>query len=142
MADGTPVTVIAGDGGLAPSDPDAMEEWLALIPPYGEQVSGRAVCPFRRGLASSEAETFCFLKGRLATLERGRGAGRGRGLRRGALERGGDHPAGPRGVRTGRTVYVGRELGLFESFPFFQIRRGLWAFVGPVAQHAFVLRRS
>ena len=50
------------------------------------------------GVASSEAETFCFLEGRLATLERGGGMGHGRGLRRGALERGGDHPAGPGGA--------------------------------------------
>ena len=90
------------------------------MPPYGGWVSGRAVCPFRRGVASSEAETFCFLEGRLATLERDGGAGRGRWLRRGALERGGDHPANPRGVRMGRTAYVGRVLGFFESFPFFQ----------------------
>ena len=27
------------------------------MPPYSERVSGRAVCPFRRGVASSEAET-------------------------------------------------------------------------------------
>ena len=40
----------------------------------------------------------------------------------------------------GRTAYVGRVLGFFESFPFFQIRRRLQAFVGPVAQHAFVFR--
>ena len=91
-------------------------------------------------MASSEAETFCSLEGRLATLERGGGAGRIRGLRRGALERGGDHPAGPRGVRTGRTAYVGRVLDFFQSFPSFQIRRGLRAFVGPVAQYAFVFR--
>ena len=96
------------------------------------------------GVASSEAETFCNLEGRsasleggLATHERGRGMGRGRGLRRGALKQGGDHPAGSRVVRTGRTVYVGRVLGFFESFPFFQIGRRLQAFVGPVAQHAF-----
>ena len=53
---------------------------------------------------------------------------------------GGEHPAGPRGVQTGRTTYVGRVIGFFESFPFFQIRRGLQAFVGPVAQYAFVFR--
>ena len=47
---------------------------------------------------------------------------------------------GPRGVRTGPTAYVGRVLDFFESFPFFQIRRGLRVFVGPVAQHAFVFR--
>ena len=45
----------------------------------------------------------------------------------GALERGGDRPAGPRGVR------MGRVLGFFESFTFFQIGRRPWAFVGPVA---------
>ena len=95
------------------------------MPPYGGRVSGRAVCPFRRGVASSEAEMIRSPEGRLATLERGGGAGRGRGLRRGALERGGDHPAGLRGVRMGRTAYVGCVLGFFESFPFFQIGRRL-----------------
>src|SRR6185312_7171625 len=105
-----------------------------LMTPYGGRVSGRTVCPFRRGVASSEAETFCSLEGRLATLERGGGTGRGRGLRRGALERGGDHPAGPRGVRMGRTAYVGRVLGFFELFPFFQVGRRRQAFVGLVVQ--------
>ena len=57
----------------------------------------------------------CLLEGRLATLERGGGAGRGRGLRRGTLERGRDHSAGSKWVRTGRTEYVGRVLGFFES---------------------------
>ena len=37
----------------------------------------------------------------------------------------------------GRTAYVGRVLGFFESFSFFQIGRRLQAFVGPVAQHVF-----
>ena len=45
----------------------------------------------------------------------------------GAPERGGDCPAGPRGLQ------MGHMLGFFESFPFFQIGRWLWAFVGPVA---------
>ena len=49
----------------------------------------------------------------------------------GAPERDGDHPAGPRGVR------MGRVLGFFESFPFFQIRSRLQAFAGPVAQYVF-----
>ena len=66
-------------------------------------------------------------EGRFATLERGGDAGRGRGSQRGVLERGGDCPVGSRGVRMGRTVYVGRILGFFESFPFFQIGRRLWA---------------
>ena len=42
-----------------------------LMPPYGGRVSGRAACPFRRGVASSEAEMICPSDGRLATLERG-----------------------------------------------------------------------
>ena len=42
----------------------------------------------------------------------------------------------------GRTVYVGRVLGFFESFPFFQIRRRLKAFVVPVAKHAFYVFRA
>ena len=87
------------------------------MPPYDGRVSGRAVCLLRRGVASSEAEMFCLLEGRFATLERGGDAGRGRGSQGGALERDGDHPAGPRGVR------MGRVLGFFESFSFFQVGR-------------------
>ena len=45
----------------------------------------------------------------------------------GALKRGGDRPTGSRGVR------MGRMLGFFESFTFFQIGRRPWAFVGPIA---------
>ena len=55
------------------------------------------VCPFRRGVALSEAESIRSLEGRVATLERGEDAGRGQGSRRGALKRGGDRPAGSRG---------------------------------------------
>ena len=40
-----------GDGGLAPSDPGAVEKWLALMPSHGGRVSGRTVCPFYRGVA-------------------------------------------------------------------------------------------
>ena len=69
-----------------------------LMPSYGGRVSGRAVCLFCRGVASSEVESIHSLEGRLATLERGGDAGRGRGPRRGALERGGDRPAGSRGL--------------------------------------------
>ena len=62
--------------------------------PYDGRLSGRAVCPLRRGVASSEAEMsyllegglqpsseaemICPLEGRFATLERGRDAGRSR----------------------------------------------------------------
>ena len=45
----------------------------------------------------------------------------------GALDRDGDCPAGPRGVR------MDHMLGFFESFTFFQIERRTWPFVGPVA---------
>ena len=83
------------------------------MPPYDGRVSGRAVCPLRRGVASSEAEMIRFPEGRLATLERGGDAECGRRSQRGALERGGDRPEGSRGVRMGRTVYVGRMLGFF-----------------------------
>ena len=73
------------------------------MPPYGEQLSGGAVCPLHRGVASSEAEMSylleggslpsseaemsCPLVGRFATLERG-----------------GDCHAGPRGVRMGHML--------------------------------------
>ena len=49
------------------------------MPPYGGRVSGRSVCPSRQGVASSEAETFCSLEGKLVTLEQGRGAVEGSG---------------------------------------------------------------
>jgi len=106
-------------------------------------LSGGAVCHLCREVASSEAEMSYALEGRFATLERGgdvlpaRGEIRYPRARRrcgaqsrvsmGALERDGDHPAGPRGVR------MGRMLGFFDSFPFFQIGRRPWAFVGSVA---------
>ena len=106
------------------------------MPPYDGRVSGRAVCPLCRGVASSEAEMsypleggplpsseadmVCLLGGRFATLERG-----------------GDRPVGPRGVQ------MGRMLGFFESFTFFQIGRRPWAFAGLVALTCVcVLKRS
>ena len=52
-----------GNGGLTQSDPGAVEEWLALMPPCGGRVSGMAVCPFRRGVASSEAEAHGAVEG-------------------------------------------------------------------------------
>ena len=85
MADKTLVTVTVRSGGLTPSDPGAVAELLAFnasVRGAGERV---AVCPFCRGLASSEAEQvrfpegrrlpsseaelMCFPEGRLATLE-------------------------------------------------------------------------
>ena len=62
-----------------------------------------------RGEPSSEAEMSDPLEGRSATLERG-----------------GVCSVGLRGVR------MGHMLGFFESFPFFQIGRRLWVFVGLV----------
>ena len=85
------------------------------MPSYGGRLGGGAVCPLCRETASSEAEMSDPLEGGLATLERGGGAGRSRGVSTGTLERGGDGPAGSRGMRMGRT------LGFFESFPSFQI---------------------
>ena len=35
LADETPVTATVGNDGLTPSDPGAVEEWLALMPLYG-----------------------------------------------------------------------------------------------------------
>jgi len=96
----TPVTATVGNGGLTPSDPGVVEEWLALMPPYGGRVSGRAVCPIPRRVASNEAETIRSLEGGLAALERDGDAGRSRGLRWRALERGG------REVRMGHTACV------------------------------------
>ena len=43
----------------------------------------------------------------------------------GALERGGDHPAGPMGV------WMGRVLGFFESLSFFQIGNEAVGLRGP-----------
>ena len=68
----------------------------------------------------------CPLEGRCATLERVGDAGRSRGGLTGTLERGGDRPAGSRGMRMGRT------LGFFESFPFFWMGSRPWALVGSV----------
>ena len=102
---------------------------------YDEWVSGRAVCPLCREVASSEAEVSYSLEGRCATLERVGDAGRSRGVSTGALERGGNHLVVPRGVQ------MGRMLGFFESFPFFQIGRRPLAFVGPVAYHVFAFFR-
>ena len=84
------------------------------MPPYGEQLGGGAVRPLCRGVASSEAEMSFPLEGSsLPSSEaemryplEGRCA---------TLERGGDCPAGLRGVR------MAHMLGFFESFPFFHI---------------------
>ena len=104
-----------------------------------------------RETASSEAEMSHPLEGRSATLERGGGVLRGRGSRgepsseaefvQRALEGPSSEAeiifAGSRGMR------MGRMLGFFESFPFLQIGKGPWAFVGLVALTGVcVLKRS
>ena len=101
--------------------------------PYDGRVSGRAVCPLRRGVASSEAEMICPLEGRFAALERGGDARHSQGVSTGALERGGNHPAvrGERGWAA--PCRWAACLGFFKSFPFFQIGRRPWAFLGPIA---------
>ena len=117
MADRTPGTVAVQSGDLTPPDPGAAAELLAFnayVRRAGERM-GHLSFPSRGGLErdgddsprsrvgslpSSEAETIRLPEGRLATLERD-----------------GDHPTGPRGVR------MGRVLCFFESFPFFQIGR-------------------
>ena len=97
------------------------------MPSYGERLGGGAVRPLCRGVASSEAEMSYSLEGRFATLERGGDAGRSRGSR---WERLSEAEIAPR-VRGG--MRMGRMLGFFESFPFFQMGRRSWAFAGSVA---------
>ena len=97
LADGTPVTATVRSGVLTPSDPGAAEEWLAFNASVRRESGRMVVCPFRRGVVSSEAESIRPLEGRLATLERGGDSKRYRGSRRRDLERGGDCPAGSRG---------------------------------------------
>ena len=110
-----------------------LEGRFATLERGGDDLRGRG----SRGEPSSEAEMSDPLEGGLATLERGGGAGRSRGVSTGTLERGGDRPAGSRGMRMGRT------LGFFEFFAFFQVGRRPWAFVGPVALTGVcVLKRS
>jgi hypothetical protein len=65
----------------------------------------------------------CLLEGRFATLERDGDAGRSRGFR---WEPSSEAEIAPR-VRGG--MRMGRMLGFFESFPFFQIGSRPWAFV-------------
>ena len=117
MADGTPVIATMGNDGLTPSNLGAVQECLAFNASVrrADERKSRLSFSSRGGLErdgddsphsrvgslpSSEAETIRLPEGRLATLERD-----------------GDHPASPRGVR------MGRVLGFFESFPFFQIGR-------------------
>ena len=97
------------------------------MPPYDGRVSGKDVCPLRRGVASSETEMSCPLEGKSSTLKRGGDAGHSRGSRWGPSREAEIAPWVRGGMR------MGRMLGFFESFPFFLVGRRPWAFVGPVA---------
>ena len=86
------------------------------MPPYDRRVRGRAVCPLRRGVTSSEAEMSFLLEGRFATLERGGDAGCGRGSRW--------EPSSETKITRGpEGVWMGRVLDFFESLSFFQVGR-------------------
>ena len=100
LADGTPVTVTVGNGGLTPSVLSVVEEWLALnasVRRAGERQGRLSLMP-RGG------------------LERDGDAGRSRGSR---WEPSSETEITPRV----RGVRMGRVLGFFESFSFFQIGR-------------------
>ena len=77
-------------------------------------------------LPSSEAEMICPLGGRFTALEQGGDAGRSRGSRW-------EPSSEVEIVRGSEGVRMGRMLGFFEPFPFFQIGRRPWAFVGSIA---------
>ena len=57
LADGTPVTATVRSGCLTPSDLGAAEEWLAFNAFVRREGGRMVVCPFCRGVVSSEAET-------------------------------------------------------------------------------------
>ena len=85
------------------------------------------ICPPEGGsLPSSEAEMICSLEGgSLPSSE---------AEMRGAVEGPDGSPRARRRSSAGqRGVQMGRVLGSFESFTFFQIGRRPWAFMGPVA---------
>ena len=75
------------------------------------------VCLFCRGVASSEAESIRLLEGRPATSNEAESRGVIKGL---GGEPSSEAEFAPR-VRMGRTVYLGRGLGFFYSFPFLRI---------------------
>ena len=141
MADKTPVTATVGNGGLAPSGPGAVEEWLAFnasVRRAGER-KGRLSFPSRGGLNRGEDVLLSRGQARYPRARRRRSASPRVGSlpsseaeARGVVEGFDGEPSSEaeitprvRGVRMGRTVYVGRVLGFFESFPFFQIERKL-----------------
>ena len=116
--DGTPVTATVGNGGLTPSDPGAVEEWLsfnASVRRAGER-KGYLSSSSKGGLEQGRDDLPARGQVRYPRARRRRGARSTVSI--GALERGGDHPASPRGVR------MGRMLGFFESFLFSRLEGG------------------
>ena len=77
------------------------------MPPYGGRVNGRPFVLSAEGWPRARQSRSAH--SRVGSLPSSEAETRGacRGSQRGALE----------GVRMGRTVYVGRGLGFFESFP-------------------------
>ena len=61
--DRTPITPTVRSGGLTPSDPGAAAELLAFNASVRRAGERMAIRPFRRGVASSEAETWGTVEG-------------------------------------------------------------------------------
>jgi hypothetical protein len=127
LVDRTPVTAIVRSGGLTPSEPGAAAELLAFNASVRRAGERMAVCPFRRGVASSEAESIRFLEGRLATLELGGDVGCCRGSWRVALERGGDCPAGLRGLGRAALCTWAVDWASLSPFLSFGLERDCWS---------------
>ena len=133
LADGTPGAIAVRNGGLTPSDPGAAAESLAFnafVRRSGER-TGRLSFPLRGGIERGGVDPLSRGLARYPRARRRRealsrvSAGSPRARRR--LSRGFE------GVRMGCTVFTGRGLGFFESFPFLWIGGRLQAFVGPIA---------
>ena len=103
------------------------------MPPYDGRLSGRVVCPLRQGVASSETEMIRPVRGlvRCPRARRRRFASPRVGSlpsseaeTRGAIEGLDGEPSSETEITPGSEgVRMGRVLGFFEFFPFFQIGR-------------------
>ena len=74
------------------------------MPPYDGRLSGRAACPLRRGVASSEAEMSYLLEGGSLPSSEAEMRGAVRGSRWEPSSEAEIVPAGPSGVRMGRML--------------------------------------
>ena len=63
LADGTPVTATMRNGGLTPSDPGTVEEWLKFNASVRRAGERKGRLSFPSGVASSEAEMRGAVKG-------------------------------------------------------------------------------